>query len=113
MHLSIWQEMGHPIQLISETRRTAGKKSRDWGKNTSQCYSLFRSTEVNAWWNCAVPNVTKFAKFFCKKQKSYLGFLLPQILQIEKHFTNQFHQAQTSHFWRVTIYYAHLQDISK
>ena len=22
MHLSIWQEMGHPIQLISETRRT-------------------------------------------------------------------------------------------
>ena len=27
MHLSIWQEMGHPIQLISETRRTTGKKA--------------------------------------------------------------------------------------
>ena len=37
-----------------------------------------------------------------KKEKNYMGFLIPKVWQILKCFAGAFHQAQTSYFWGVT-----------
>ena len=39
-----------------------------------------------------------------KNEKNYVGFLIPKVWQILKHFVGAFHQAQTSYFWRVISY---------
>ena len=37
-----------------------------------------------------------------KKEKNYMGFLIPKVWQILNHFAGAFHQAQTSYFWGVS-----------
>ena len=36
-----------------------------------------------------------------KNEKNYMGFHIPKVWQILKHFVGAFHWAQTSYFWRV------------
>ena len=36
-----------------------------------------------------------------KNEKNYMGFRIPKVWQILKHFTGAFHRAQTSYFWRL------------
>ena len=47
-----------------------------------------------------------------KIKKTYFCFLIPRIWQILKHFAKQFHQAQTSYFWRVPAYFKSYKDIA-
>ena len=39
-----------------------------------------------------------------KNYKNYMGFRIPKVWQILKHFAGVFRWVQTSYFWRVTCY---------
>ena len=45
-----------------------------------------------------------------KNEKNYVGFFIPKIWQILKHFAMSFHQALTSYFGRVYTYMKYHSD---